>query len=109
MKPIETYKRLDCGNEWGVSYATWEVPPCEECGDHLSVTETTDEGGLMVKKLAKYYETNWGSLDMEIARERKRNNKIEVALIKGYIDIALDNRDEALFMELTTKLKGYEV
>ena len=62
-----------------------------------------------MKRLENYYETNWGSLDMEIVRERKRHNKIAVELIKGYIDIALDNRDKEWFMELSTKLKVYEV
>lgn len=38
---METYKCLDCCNEWETT-PTWEKQTCSNCGEHLNVTETTD-------------------------------------------------------------------
>lgn len=39
---METYKCLDCGCAFKVE-PTWKTPACHCCGEHLDVTEITDQ------------------------------------------------------------------
>lgn len=42
MRNIETYYCSECEHKWGVFIPVWETPSCPKCGEHLTVTETTE-------------------------------------------------------------------